>query len=65
MKIAENKSVRFVYWGKIYTMAEDDGMISIYTEKGDLFLQTTPEKLSEESTRFDELANRVYKTFIG
>ncbi len=57
-------SVNFVFWNKIYTISENAGIISIYSEKGDLFLQTTPQKLSEETSRFGKLANAVYTALI-
>lgn len=56
----EMNHVNFVYWNKIYSIFENDGIILIYAKNGDLILQTTPQKLSEDTSQFGKMANRIY-----
>jgi hypothetical protein len=56
--------MNFVFWNKIYTISENTGIILICKENGDLILQTTPQKLSEEASEFFMLANAIYTNLI-
>lgn len=52
--------VKFVYWNKIYTISENAGVISICKGNGYLLIQTTPQKLAEETSPFFKMANMIY-----
>lgn len=58
------KKVHFVFQSKIYIISENAGNLLIYKEDGTLLLQTTPQKLSKETSAFSKLAISVYNTLI-